>query len=150
MRTFHYLVATVFGLGYSPLAPGTLGAIAAVLLAAFILQGQLLWLSLAVILVTLVGTVSADFLEKDLGEEDPSLVIIDEVAGMLLGLLFVPLKPWPYLIALGLFRFFDIVKPFPVNTLEKVPGGWGIMLDDIAAGIYTLIGMQLMLALVNF
>lgn len=87
---------------------------------------------------------SADRVEEIWGK-DHNRVVIDEVAGMCITLLFVPLK-WQYtLIGLVLFRFFDILKPFGIRKLEKLPGGWGVMADDVLAGIYANIILQLVM-----
>jgi len=145
MRTLHYIIATALGAGYSPTAPGTAGTLLALLASFFFFKGDLPLLIGATILATIIGTISADFVEKDMGTEDPSKVVIDEVAGMWLGLWFVPPEPILYLIAFGLFRLFDVTKLYPIDSLQDLPGGWGIMLDDIGAGIYTLLVMQLVL-----
>lgn len=70
-------------------------------------------------------------------DHDPKFVVIDEVIGQLVGLFFVPAKIWNLLVAFILFRFFDIVKPFPIRRLETLRGGWGIVMDDVGAGLYT-------------
>jgi len=96
-----------------------------------------LYLSLIITLViTLVGVWSSDVVEKIWGK-DPARVVVDEVSGMCIGLLFVPVQIKYVLTALVLFRFFDIVKPLYVRKMEMLPGGWGIMADDVLAGIYT-------------
>ena len=81
--------------------------------------------------------------ERDLGKHDPGMVVVDEMVGMWLGLWLVPHHLWLFLIALGLFRLFDIWKPFPINSIQKLPEGWGIMMDDVGAGIYTLLLVHL-------
>ena len=144
MRRFHYLVATGFGSGYSPTAPGTAGTILAWLAAFFLFRGDMALLISATALVTIVGTISADYVEKDNGSTDPSIVVVDEIAGMWLGMWFLPVDIIPCLIAFGLFRLFDVTKLFPINHLQNLPGGWGIVLDDIGAGIYTMMVMQLL------
>lgn len=92
----------------------------------------------------MIGIMSADRVEEIWGK-DHNRVVIDEVAGMCITLLFVPLK-WQYtLIGLVLFRFFDILKPFGIRKLEELPGGWGVMADDVLAGIYANIILQLVM-----
>ncbi len=142
MRFFHYLIATGLGSGYSPLAPGTAGSILAVVIV-YLLAPIGLWIfGSALLLLFLLGVWSGTQLEKDHGE-DPSLVVIDEIVGMGISLLFLP-KSWPlFLVAFLLFRLFDIFKPFPINNLQDIHGGWGIMLDDVLAGIYALAGTHL-------
>jgi len=80
--------------------------------------------------------------EKDLGH-DPSIVVIDEVLGMGISLLFLPRNFWLFFIAFLLFRVFDILKPPPINLSQKLPAGWGIMIDDVIAGFYALIGVHI-------
>ena len=89
-----------------------------------------------------LGTWSADKVEEKWGK-DSSKVVIDEVAGMCITLLLVPIK-WQYvLVGLALFRFFDIAKPLYIRRMEKLNGGWGVMMDDVLAGIYANIVLQL-------
>lgn len=145
MKKMHYLIATVLGAGYSPTAPGTAGTLVGLLVAYFFFQGDAIWLVPATLIATAIGTYSADFVEKDAGIQDPSKVVVDELAGMWLGLWFVPPEPLLYLIAFGLFRLFDVSKLYPLNRLQDLPGGWGIMLDDIGAGIYTLLIMHIII-----
>ncbi len=145
MRFVHYTIATAFGFGYSPTAPGTAGTILALATAYLFFDGNPATLGIATVLATFIGIYSGNYVEKDLGKEDPSIVVIDEVAGMWLGLILVPLNPWLYLLAFGLFRLFDVTKLYPIDYLQRLPGGWGIMLDDIGAGIYTFIIMQIVI-----
>lgn len=95
-------------------------------------------------LLLLIGIYSGNVVEEIWGK-DHQRVVIDEVVGMCIALLYVPLK-WPYiLIALILFRFFDIVKPLYIRKLEALPGGWGVMADDVLAGIYANLILQFIL-----
>jgi phosphatidylglycerophosphatase A len=97
----------------------------------------------ALAIVLIVGVAAAGKTEKDLGIKDPSCVVIDEVLGMGVALLWVP-RTWPFLImGLVLFRIFDIWKPPPIKKLEKLPGGWGIMLDDLLAGLYACLWLHI-------
>ncbi len=138
-------VATFFGAGYGRPGPGTWGSVAAVLLwaaFAFTLHPSTHTLTLALTLgiaVTLVlGIPAATIVERESGRVDPGFVVIDEVIGQWIALLGSP-ADWRHgLIALVLFRLFDITKPFPVRQLERLPGGWGIVFDDVAAGLYAL------------
>lgn len=145
MRFLHYFIATALGAGYSPTAPGTAGTLLGLGTAYFLVQGNQAVLMGLTALVFLIGTISANYVEQDLQTTDPSRVVIDEVAGMWIGLWFLPVDPWIYISAFGLFRIFDVLKPFPVDWLQELPGGWGIMLDDIGAGLYTLLLMQVIL-----
>jgi phosphatidylglycerophosphatase A len=138
-------VATFFGAGRLKPGPGTYGSIAAVLLWALAAQAvhlaphPLLAVLLAGIALSLVlGVPAATIAARESGRHDPGFVVIDEVAGQWITLLFCP-PDWPHaLIALILFRLFDITKPFPVRSLERLPEGWGIVFDDVAAGLYAL------------
>ncbi|HYL48571.1 MAG TPA: phosphatidylglycerophosphatase A [Stellaceae bacterium] len=134
-------LSTWFGCGLSPVAPGTVGSLAALPLAALIAwqSGPRLLFVVAVILLG-VGIVTTETYARAAGIADPPEAVIDEVAGQCLTLVVVPLAPLPYLVGFVLFRFFDIAKPFPLRWLErKLPGGYGIMLDDTGAAIYAII-----------
>ncbi len=137
------LLATTLYSGYFPVAPGTVGAAAAVLLIWFAGLEQGFPLLGLVLLTTLLGVWAAGRVENLWQEEDPSRVNLDEVAGMMVSLLFLPRTGMVFILAFIAFRFFDILKPVPVSTAERLPHGWGIMADDIMAGIYTNIILQL-------
>ena len=139
------LIGTGFGSGFSPFAPGTAGALLATiiwLIAVYVLPfSYVFYFTLAlVILFTILGIWSADKLEKYWGE-DPSRVVVDEMVGVWIPLLAVPADNiWPYAIAsFVLFRFFDILKPLGIRKMEDLPGGTGVMMDDILSGIYSVI-----------
>ena len=122
------MAATVGGLGFFSPMPGTLGSAAACAVSWFFPVPW--WIILA---VTAVGVWASGAAERFLNERDPGCVIIDEVAGMWLSVLFLPRS-----FLLGgflLFRFLDILKPFPIGLAERLPGGWGIMADDIVGGL---------------
>ena len=105
---------------------------------------QLLSAITATLLVTIVGIPAATTISRTSEKPDPSIVVVDEVAGQMLALVAVPLE-WNYLVvSFILFRGFDIFKPPPLRSLERFPGGWGIMLDDLGAGLYALVVMQLL------
>jgi phosphatidylglycerophosphatase A len=97
------------------------------------------------VVVTLVGIPAATRAARASARKDPGFVVIDEVAGQLISLIAVPLEWKTFLAGLILFRVFDILKPPPVRQLERLPEGTGIVLDDVAAGIYALVVMQLLL-----
>jgi phosphatidylglycerophosphatase A len=140
-----WLIATFFGAGYLKPGPGTWGSVAAVLLwAAFAWLAHpspatlFIALLIGIFLTLLFGIPAASVVERQSGGHDPQFVVIDEVAGQWITLVLSP-ADWKHgLIALVLFRLFDIVKPFPVRRLERLPGGWGIVFDDVAAGLYAL------------
>jgi phosphatidylglycerophosphatase A len=150
LRVIWTLVATFFGIGRLRPGPGTWASAATVLLwSAFALhQPPVLRMPFAMILAALllpIGVPAATHVSRASGLKDPQFVVIDEVAGQLIALIGVPLAWKTLLASFILFRVFDIVKPPPVRQLEKLPEGAGIMLDDIAAGIYALVVMQLLL-----
>ena len=144
--TWAWLTATFFGAGHLRPGPGTYGSVAAVLLwfgAAHAFHPSPLALTLgtlaATTLATAVGIPAATIVARESAREDPSFVVIDEVAGQLLALTLT--RPdWRHAaLALLLFRLFDILKPPPIRSLEQLPAGSGIMLDDLAAGLFALL-----------
>jgi len=143
-------IATFFGIGRLRLGPGSWGSAATVLLwwaAARALPPNLrtpVAIAFAVI-VTLIGIPAATHVARASGTKDPQFVVIDEVAGQLIGLIAVPVAWKTFLAGFILFRAFDITKPPPVRQLEKLPEGTGIVLDDVAAGFYALVVMQVLL-----
>ena len=149
-RAWARLVATFLGAGYLRPGPGTwgsLGALALWLPIAYLLPAG--WRpagALALALAALVaGIPAATRVARALGKEDPSCVVIDEACGQWLAVVGSPLHWKSLLAAFILFRAFDIVKPPPVRQLESLPAGTGIMLDDVGAGLYALLIMQLLL-----
>jgi phosphatidylglycerophosphatase A len=142
------LIATGFYSGYLPKAPGTWGSLVGVLLV-FLLHALSLQIYLSVIAgLFIVGSFVAGEAEKILDNRDPGVVVIDEIVGMLITMIAVPVTPLTMVLGFILFRVFDIAKPFPVNFFDQhFHGGLGIMLDDVVAGIYSLIIMQLIFLL---
>lgn len=142
------LIATGFYSGYLPKAPGTWGSLVGVLLV-FLLHALSLQIYLSVVAgLFIVGSFVAGEAEKILDNRDPGVVVIDEIVGMLITMIAVPVTPLTMALGFILFRGFDIAKPFPVNFFDQhFHGGLGIMLDDVVAGIYSLIIMQLILLL---
>ena len=144
------LIATFFGIGRLRPGPGTWGSTATMLLWAALARElnprtQIPVAITLAILVILVGIPAATRVSRASGTKDPQFVVIDEVAGQLIALIAVPLAWKTFLAGFILFRIFDIVKPPPVRQLEYLPEGAGIVLDDVAAGIYALVVMQLLL-----
>ena len=154
------LIVTFFGTGMSPKAPGTMGSLAAAIVAY-----PMAWLALrlfgyyyewkipiigwyvnqvflaAALIVFFVAIPFVKKAMKDTGTEDPGWIVIDEVCGIFMALAFVPLEfiiaqPWILAVAFGLFRFFDILKPLGIHKMEKLPGAWGVMADDLLGGLY--------------
>ncbi|MFQ5970679.1 MAG: phosphatidylglycerophosphatase A [Alphaproteobacteria bacterium] len=131
------LVATWFGLGRLPVAPGTWASLAALPIAAGIVWIGGPWLlSAAIVAAALAGAWAAGRYAEAMHARDPRAVVVDEVAGQWLALLPLSLDWRYYVAAFVAFRLFDILKPWPCRRLERLPGGAGIMADDIAAGVY--------------
>jgi phosphatidylglycerophosphatase A len=143
---FHKLISTCLGIGYIGKGAGTVAAVACCICWYLAWAGdyQPLPSVIVTVAITLVGIWSANVVSKIWGD-DPARVVIDEVAGMCISLLFIPVNVIYLLSALILFRFFDIAKPLFIKKLEQLPGGWGIMFDDILAGIYANIVLQVVL-----
>jgi phosphatidylglycerophosphatase A len=137
VKKLAHVLATWFGCGHVPYAPGTAGTLGAVPLYLLLRPMGHLAVLAAAALLTIVGIWAADVVAKELGTKDPQIVVIDEVAGVLLTLSVAP-PTWAALAAgVVLFRVFDQTKPWPARTAERrLPGGWGIVLDDIAAGAW--------------
>lgn len=145
-----WLVGTFFGIGTLRPGPGTWGSTATVLLWAGLAQyfPAALRLPLIIVLASVaiaVGIPAATRIARATGRKDPQHVVIDEVAGQLIALAGAPLRWKAMLAGLILFRVFDMWKPAPVRNLEKLPEGTGIVMDDVVAGVYGLIVMQLLL-----
>lgn len=141
---FHIIIATGFGTGFSPFAPGTAGALLATV-AWFILTWlfpfDFAWLLTAALIVvfTVAGIWSANKLEPFWGE-DPSRIVVDEMVGVWIALLAVPAGSfWYPVAAFALFRLFDIFKPLGIREMEDLKGGVGVMMDDVLAGVYSFI-----------
>ena len=140
-----WTLGTFFGAGFLKPGPGTYGSIAALLLwygAAHILNpapaALAIGTTIAAIAVTLIGIPAATIVARESGREDPGHVVIDEAAGQLIALIAIP-ADWKHAaLSLLLFRAFDILKPPPIRQIERLPAGTGIMLDDVAAGLFAL------------
>ena len=143
MDKLFMFIATGAYSGYLPKAPGTWGSVAGVLL--WLTLALLDFVSYSAVLAALfvIGTIASGVAEKILDQADPGIVVIDEIVGQLITLFLAPLHPLTALAGFALFRFFDILKPFPVGWLDRhIHGGLGIMLDDVAAGLLALAMLQ--------
>jgi phosphatidylglycerophosphatase A len=167
------LAIATCGVGYLPLAPGTWGSLVGIAVYLFlrgvamklfftvgaernfdllqVYYGVIAFELAAVVVITLIGIWAASHTEKLSGRKDPGKVVIDEVAGQFVALLPVPFilgtAWWTAILAFVLFRFFDIVKPYPARKLESLEAGPGIMLDDIVAGVYAAIVVALIVTI---
>jgi phosphatidylglycerophosphatase A len=132
------VLASVFGAGYAPVASGTVGSFVTVV-AIWLLPLTPLRIAVALVVVILIGIWAGSRVERLLGKKDPSVIVIDEVAGMLLSVILLP-RTIPVLVtAFLLFRLFDIWKPFPARESQALTGGMGVMVDDLIAGVYALV-----------
>jgi phosphatidylglycerophosphatase A len=132
----HWLVATALGAGLSPVAPGTAGSLVGVLvfwpLSALALAAQLA----AVVALFALGVYCSGRTAERAGLKDPGIVVVDEVVGQAVALLLLPFTPAVAALSFFLFRVMDVLKPWPARDLEHLPGGLGIMADDVMAGLY--------------
>ena len=140
------LCATFFYAGYLPFAPGTMASVAGFLLYIFLCRHMTLC-ALAFLFIVLVGFLTSGKIERLLNEKDPSCVVIDEVSGAMIAIFMLPLTPSVIVTAFFLFRAFDMFKIYPIDKLEDLKGATGIMMDDIIAGVYTNVTMQVALQL---
>lgn len=150
MNRIYMFFATGFWSGYAPKAPGTAGSLVAALLLiliSYLIPEHLYTSTLLTMIVAFfaIGVFTANQLEKSLGK-DPSCIVIDEFVGMWISVLFLPSSWWIIGLGFVFFRIFDIFKPFFIQTIDtKVGGGWGVMLDDVLAGIYANICLQVLI-----
>lgn len=149
-EAFTLLLSSWFGVGRLPLAPGTwgtLGAVPLVLIISYFGPVPAV-ISLAVIIPLAVWTSGTS--RKLLKKDDPPEVVIDEVAGYFVTVFLLPFSWWSFILGFLLFRFFDILKPFPIGMIDKkVRGGIGICLDDIVAGVYANIGVRIIMLVIG-
>jgi phosphatidylglycerophosphatase A len=143
MNRFILLLATGLGVGYSPIAPGTLGTLIATAIYYFLSEIHFPLYEITLIGFFFLSVWISENAEIFFGKKDDPRIVIDEVIGFLIAMLWVP-KTLPFVImGFFLFRFFDILKPFPIRRLEKrLRGGFGVVLDDVAAGVYANIVLQ--------
>jgi len=152
----HKLISTGLGTGYAPIAPGTVGSIFGLLIL-FAINSVLVYndmnpyailvLNLVlIIIITFMGVYSIRKVHQ-IWEHDAGKIVIDEVVGVWIAALFIPVRWEYYLLALVLFRFFDIVKPLGIKNLDEKMTDWGVMLDDVLAGAYSFIVMQFIIYL---
>ncbi len=142
------MVASAFYIGFIPGAPGTYASIA-LSLGYFLVShfSRRIWPELhlsSICLITLIGVLAADEIHRSTGIQDPSFIVIDEVAGQLLTFLFLPINAFNLICGTVAFRIFDIWKPFPIRRLESLERGVGVMADDLLAGVYGNLLLQLL------
>ncbi len=137
------VLSTWFGAGIFPLAPGTIGTLAGLPLVFLCFHLKDLNKVLFIITVIIIAVWAADRARILLDKDDPKEVVIDEVAGFLVAICIFPFSWRILFLGFMLFRLFDILKPFPIKQLEKLRGGWGIVLDDLLAGIYAALLLKI-------
>ena len=148
MNKWHEIIATFFYVGKLPKIPGTCGTVAGLVLIGLLsvlgFWKTFLFQVIFIVLILLAGIFSSSAVAKQSMLHDPQIVVIDEVLGILVAMFAVPLSFQTLLLGFILFRIFDIWKPYPIRNLEALPNGWGIMLDDLAAGICANVILRLL------
>ena len=148
MNAVAMILATAGYVGYFPIAPGTAGSLAGLAVFALVRWIGIPAVEIGTIAAVLVlGIWSASVAERRLNLKDPGPVVIDEVLGMLMTLALLPVSATGVIVGFVLFRFFDVIKPYPAGRLERLHGGLGIMLDDAVAGLYAYASLRLLLTL---
>jgi len=146
---FFKITSTFFYVGYLPFVPGTFGSIAGLALYFFLKDNNLLYLA-AILILGCLGFISCGRAEKIFAKKDPKYVVIDEVTGMLISLACLPYDIKWVIIGFFLFRLLDTLKPFPASKFQKLHGSIGIMGDDIVAGVYANIVLQVVFRLASW
>lgn len=141
-------IATALGVGYAPVAPGTFGSAAGLLLW-WLLPASPVVQAATIIAVFVAGSWGGNVAERHFGRTDPGQVVIDEVMGMLITLFLNPVGWTGAIAGFVLFRVFDVIKPYPANRLEQLHGGIGVMADDAMAAVYANLALRAALALSN-
>ncbi len=138
MKSLSYLISTFFYLGKLPKAPGTWGSLGALLVWSFIPE-SLFFRIILLSLTLIIGFIACENTLKESDDPDPSFIVIDEVVGLWITLLFVPKSIFLFILGFLLFRLFDILKPSFIYSVQFLKGSWGVMLDDILAGVLSLL-----------
>ncbi len=130
---------TFFGIGYIPIASGTFGSMAGIILGyiIYLIEFNLFYILIPILFI--LGIISSNIYEKQTNIKDSSIIVIDEVVGQLISMMFFMHNNFLVILSFFIFRFFDILKPWPASYIDnKIKGGMGVMLDDVIAGIYTI------------
>ena len=144
MNRFLLFFATGFGVGYSPVAPGTMGTLLAIPIYLFLSRIPFPLYELTLVAFFFLSSWISENAQKYFGKQDDQRIVIDEVMGLLVTMLWVPKTIVFIILGFFLFRFFDILKPFPIRHLERRwEGGYGVVFDDVLAGIYANIILQI-------
>jgi len=145
MNRFILLLATGFGAGFSPVVPGTMGTLVALPLYYVVSSISSPLYELTLVAFFFFSSWISNQAESYWGEKDDRRIVIDEIMGFLVTMLWIPKSPFSIVAGFILFRFFDILKPFPIRRLEQVKSGYGVVLDDVLAGIYSNIILHIIL-----
>ncbi|MFH0777283.1 MAG: phosphatidylglycerophosphatase A [Candidatus Eisenbacteria bacterium] len=143
MKKFERLLATIFYIGYAPVVPATFGAAFAAVVFWFVMPESASLEVVATLLLVLVAVRVSGTAEKSYGH-DARRIVIDEAAGMFVSLCFLPKSLPLYVVSFVAFRIFDVVKPFPAGRVQGLRGGWGVVADDLFAGVYANLLVQLL------
>lgn len=143
------LIATGCFAGYVPVAPGTAGSLLAVVLYWTLPDSESPFFLFGILALFLLGAWSASQVEQQTQIKDNQIIVIDEIVGMLITVLFFGKDVKWLAIAFIIFRLFDIVKPFPIKKVESLAGGWGVMLDDVVAGLYAAVTLRILVYLTS-
>jgi phosphatidylglycerophosphatase A len=142
IKTTSYIIATAFGCGYIPKIPGTVGSLLAVLIYWFYPVDTNALITISLVLF-FVGVPVATIVEQSEGK-DSGKIVVDEITGQVLTFAFIPFSGINVILGFILFRIFDIWKPYPINISQKLPKGWGVMIDDVLAAVYANIILQIL------
>jgi phosphatidylglycerophosphatase A len=145
---FSLAVATVFGIGYIPVAPGTFGSLAGLALWA-VLPASPVFQAILILVILVAGSLTGTVAERYFKRSDPRHVVLDEVMGMLITLFAIDVHWRGAFVGFLLFRAADVIKPFPANRFERLPGGFGVMADDGMAAVYANLALRLLLLAVR-
>ena len=152
MKKVVLALGTGLGAGYVPLCPGTVGALWGVVIYLLVRSATPnFWWHLSITLgVLIAGVWISGVCEKILGGKDHRRIVIDEVGGFLVGMIALPFSPFFLVVGFLLFRLFDIIKPFRIRRLQSLPGGLGIVADDVAAGLLTNLFLRIIIGMVGW
>lgn len=148
MRKRIKLITSFFYLGHSPFMPGTMGSLGGLIVYFLVKNNEILY-AFSIIFLFVLGIIFSGEAEKIYKRKDASMIVIDEACGMLLALFFVPYSIFSVLLGFFLFRIFDILKPPPAKTMEKLSGSMGVMFDDIIAALYTNLILQIVFRMIK-
>lgn len=143
-----HVLASGFGAGHAPIVPGTAGSAVGALLFVPLAACAPAWQLAAAVLVFFAGVAASARVARRSGQEDPSVVVVDEIVGQWLTYTALPFTLTSAVAGFVLFRIMDVVKPWPARQFESFPGGWGIMADDVMAGLYAHLALRLVLLVV--